>query len=106
MQHKGTQRLLTSRLELRRLTLADAEQMFAHWAADREVTRFLTWPPHATVDVTRGVLEEWVAGYGADDFYQWGIVLNETSELVGTISVVSIDDDVDAVEVGYCLGRA
>lgn len=42
MQHKGTQRLLTSRLELRRLTLADAEQMYAHWAADREVTRFLT----------------------------------------------------------------
>ncbi|MBQ9316918.1 MAG: GNAT family N-acetyltransferase [Atopobiaceae bacterium] len=106
MQHKGTQRLLTSRLELRRLTLADAEQMYAHWAADREVTRFLTWPPHATVDVTRGVLEEWVAGYASDDFYQWGIVLNETSELVGTISVVSIDDDVDAVEIGYCLGRA
>ena len=106
MQHKGTQRLLTSRLELRRLTLADAEQMYAHWAADREVTRFLTWPPHATVDVTRGVLEEWVAGYASDDFYQWGIVLNKTSELVGTISVVSIDDDVDAVEIGYCLGRA
>ena len=106
MQHKGTRTLLTPQLELRRLTMDDAEQMYAHWASDTEVTRFLTWPPHATIDVTRGVLREWVAGYASDDFYQWGIVLNETSELVGTISVVNIDEDVAAVEIGYCLGRA
>ena len=106
MQHKGTKTLFTPRLTLRELTVDDAEQMYAHWAADAEVTRFLTWPPHATVDVTREVLDTWVAGYASDDFYQWGIVLTETSELVGTISVVDINEEVEAVEVGYCLGRA
>lgn len=106
MQHKGTRTLFTPRLELRRLATDDAAQMYAHWTADDEVTRFLTWQAHETVDVTRELLGAWVASYAADDFYQWGIVLTETSELVGTISVVNIEEDIDAVEIGYCLGRA
>ena len=106
MHHKGTRTLFTPRLVLRRLTTADAEHMYAHWAADAEVTRFLTWPPHASIDVTREVLGTWVTSYASDDFYQWGIVLTETSELVGTISVVNLAEDIEEVEVGYCLGRA
>ena len=98
--------LFTPRLVLRRLTAADAEHMYAHWASDAEVTRFLTWPPHASIDVTRKVLGTWVASYASDDFYQWGIVLTETSELVGTISVVNLAEDINEVEIGYCLGRA
>lgn len=106
MQHKGTITLRTPRLVLRRLAVCDAQQMYAHWACDPEVTRFLTWPPHANPDVTRAILGEWVARYDADDFYQWGIELVETGELVGTISVVGIDESIEAVEIGYCLGRA
>jgi len=40
MNHRGTQKLETERLILRRLTEADAEAMFRNWASDPEVTRY------------------------------------------------------------------
>lgn len=106
MQHKGTATLDTPRLVLRRLTVADAEQMYAHWTSDDEVTHFLTWETHGNVEATRALLGEWVEDYKSDDVYQWGIVLAQTNELIGTISAVSLDEAVDAVEIGYCMGRA
>lgn len=105
MHHLGTKTLHTPRLTLRQHTLADAEPMYANWANDAEVTRFLTWQPHADVSVTRQILESWVSSYAQDDYYQWGIVLRETDELIGSISVVDLDESIDAVEIGYCLGR-
>ena len=105
MRHLGTQTLLTPRLVLRRNTVDDAPQMFSHWANDHEVTRYLTWQPHASVDQTRQILEGWVASYEQPDFYQWGIELRETGELIGNISMVDCDESIDSVEIGYCLGR-
>lgn len=41
MNFKGTERLETERLILRKLTLGDAENMFKNWASDDEVTKYL-----------------------------------------------------------------
>ena len=46
LTHKGTQRIETPRLILRRAIWEDAQAMFNNWASDPEVTKFLTWPPH------------------------------------------------------------
>ena len=105
MNHTGTTQLHTERLTLRRFALDDAQAMFDNWASDAEVTRFLTWPAHATTDVSASVLESWVAQYDQPDFYQWAICLRETGEPVGSISVVSCQDEVSALEIGYCIGR-
>ena len=56
MNHKGTVRLETERLVLRRFVLDDAPAMFANWTNDEDVTRFLTWPVHVTVGVTEAVV--------------------------------------------------
>ncbi|MDR1821377.1 MAG: GNAT family N-acetyltransferase, partial [Oscillospiraceae bacterium] len=71
MQHKGTITLETGRLILRRFAPSDAEAMFRNWANDPEVTKFLTWPPHGTVEVTRAVIDSWVSGYESADKYEW-----------------------------------
>lgn len=42
MEHKGTVTLETERLILRRFQLEDAQAMYRNWAADDEVTKFLT----------------------------------------------------------------
>jgi ribosomal-protein-alanine N-acetyltransferase len=89
MNHTGTTQLHTERLTLRRFALDDAQAMFDNWASDAEVTRFLTWPAHASVEVTASVLGDWIAQYAQPDFYQWAICLRETGEPVGSISVVS-----------------
>lgn len=57
MSRKGApERLETERLLLRRPSLADADSVFSRYAGDPEVTRFLGWPTHRTIDDTRAFL--------------------------------------------------
>nr|WP_280954062.1 GNAT family N-acetyltransferase [Lactococcus protaetiae] len=42
----------TNRLILRKITLADAEDMF-EFTSDPEVARYVTYPPHENLDVTK-----------------------------------------------------
>ena len=48
--------LTTERLELRFPTVKDAEAVFAAYATDPEVTRYMTWRPHESIEVTREFL--------------------------------------------------
>lgn len=106
MRHIGTQRLETERLILRRFTADDAMAMFHNWASDDEVTQFLTWPTHSSVEVTRAVLDDWVSSYAKENFYQWAIVLKEHGDdPIGSISAVGMNDSISMVHIGYCIGR-
>lgn len=111
MKHLGTKQLETQRLILRRFELSDAEAMFRNWASDDEVTRFLMWPSHTDVSVSEAILKDWVGKYSDLKFYQWAITLKanvnepEGSEPIGCISVVDMDDRLDMVHIGYCIGR-
>lgn len=105
MKHKGTVRLETDRLILRPFTSKDALPMFRNWASDEEVTRFLTWPAHKDVKVSRRVIADWCKGYEAPDYYQWAIELKEGKEPVGSISAVKTDDRTESATIGYCIGR-
>ena len=104
MHHVGTQTITTERLVLRRFTLEDADAMFRNWCSDDEVTRYLTWPSHASVDETREVLASWVQDYENASFYQWAIELRNLGEPIGSISCVELDEDLSSIEVGYCIG--
>lgn len=107
MKHCGTQRIETERLVLRRFTADDAEPMFRNWASDPEVTRYLTWPPHADAGVTGSTLAGWVSSYRQDNYYNWAIVLKDHgSDPIGNISAVDQDDDIASIQIGYCLGKA
>lgn len=106
MKHCGTEYIETERLILRRLVESDAEAMYKNWASDKEVTKFLMWQPHEDISVTEEILKEWISNYSKLDFYQWAIVLKENGdEPIGTISVVSHDDTVGKVHIGYCIGK-
>ena len=105
MEHKGTRRIETERLILRRLTVEDAENMFNNWANDAEVTKYLTWPTHKSVEVTKSLLVAWVEDYQKSDCYQWCIELKGIGQPIGTIGAVEIDESVGDVEIGYCIGR-
>lgn len=106
LTHKGTRRLETPRLVLRRFTMDDAQAMFHNWASDPEVTRFLTWPVHSDLAVTCAVLQSWVEGYENENFYQWAIVPKDLGAPIGSISVMRQNDHVETAEIGYCIGRA
>lgn len=104
MNHIGTIEMATERLTLRRFMIEDAESMFYNWASEEEVTRYLTWPTHASVEDSEGVIKEWMAAYEDKKTYQWAIELNDLEQPIGSISAIKVDDDIDAVEVAYCIG--
>lgn len=72
MKHIGTKNIETERLILRRFTLDDADAMYRNWASDDEVTKYLIWSAHSSVDITKMVLADWVESYKNDDNYNWG----------------------------------
>lgn len=106
MENKGTKRLETNRLILRQFKIEDAEDMYNNWTTDAEVTRFLTWSPHPDIDFTRGLLENWIGKYSEPTWYNWAIELKETGEVVGNISVVKLNERIEAADIGYCMGKA
>ncbi len=107
MKNCGTQRIETDRLILRRYVIEDADAMYKNWASDSEVTKFLTWQPHSSVEVSRGIIENWLKKYSDKKYYQWAIVLKANgNEPIGDISVVHMNEDISMVHIGYCLGRA
>ena len=105
MNHCGTVQLETDRLILRRFTVNDAESVFFNWASDDEVTRYLTWPTHQSTAVSCGYMEYCVKGYDDPAFYQWGIELKDTHELIGNISVVKVIDEIGSLEFGWVIGK-
>jgi len=106
MTHKGTVRQETDRLVLRRFVEADAEDVFNNWANDPEVTKYLRWPPHGDISITRGFMKTRLDNYAKEDFYSWAMELKETGQVIGTIAVVSQREDIRSVEIGYAMGRA
>ena len=103
LTHKGTRELQTERLTLRRFAAEEAPIMYRNWASDDEVTKFLTWPTHASVEVSEMVLADWLENYERDDYYQWAIVFE--GEPIGSIAVVSRSDRIEKAEIGYCMGK-
>lgn len=69
MKNLGTKTIETKRLILRKFSLSDAEDMYKNWASDDKVTKFLTWPTHAELEISRRVIDKWVKDYLDDKKY-------------------------------------
>lgn len=105
MKHLGTKSIETERLILRKFSIEDAEYMYKNWAGDSEVTKYLTWPTHSSVKTSENVIKMWEKNNDSLDQYQWCIELKDIGEAIGSISVVNLKEDINAVEVGYCIGK-
>lgn len=96
--------LPTERLILRRMTQADAEDVFAY-ASDPEVARRTVWEAHETLDDSRAFLrraEQWYAdGFGGP----WGLVHRQEQRIIGTCGLI-LTLHHQRGELGYALGRA
>lgn len=94
-------KLETKRLILRKITAEDADEAFCHWTNSKQATKYLTWAPHETVDITRG----WFLYQEQNQYEEWGIVLKETNQLMGNISVVEEKPTTKTKTLGYVLGE-
>ncbi len=101
----GTVFLETKRLMMRQFKVDDASEMYHNYSSNPNVTKFLSWKHHKSIEETKLLLELWVKQYSLKGYYQWAIVLKETNEIIGAISFVHIWSELNKIEVGYCLGE-
>lgn len=104
LEHAGTREIKTQRLLLRRLREDDAGAMYTNYASDSEVTRYLTWQAHKSIEVSRKYIAVLVSEYGDQDTYRWGVEFG--GEIIGVIDVVDCDIKNSVCEIGYVIGKA
>ncbi len=97
--------LETPRLWLRRMTLADADDIFAY-SRDPEVSRHVLWDAHRSIHDSRAYLRYIQRQYRAGEPSSWGIESKETGHLIGTIGFMWWNREYHSAEVGYSLSRA
>jgi len=101
----------TDRLILRQLTLDDAETSYRNWTGDLEVSRYVSWLPHHSIDETIEWLKEieWKIDNAGNvisrDNYIWGFVLKETGELFGSGGLIW-EERWRLYQVGYNIKRS
>jgi [ribosomal protein S5]-alanine N-acetyltransferase len=96
--------LVTSRLQIRRLTLADAPPFFAIFS-NAEVMRYWSSPPLAAMAQAEEKIASILAHYEAGDLFQLGVIRKSDAQLIGTCTMHQIHLQNRRAEIGYALGR-
>jgi len=76
----------TERLHVRRLRSPDASLVFENWAQSTEVTRFLVWRPHESVDESVAHAQRCEAAWDDGSSYTWIIDDRNTGAPLGSIA--------------------
>jgi len=96
--------LRTPRLLLRRFRMEDADAVFAY-ARDPEMTRFVFWQAHASIEDSREFLQRTLQGY-ADGFPPvWAIEHLADRTVIGSCAYHEVSIMNLRGEIGYALAR-
>jgi RimJ/RimL family protein N-acetyltransferase len=93
----------TQRLRLRPPVMEDAEEIFLRYAQDAEVTKYLTWRAHKSVETVREFLGFCLRELKAGRWVQWVIAKKDDRQLIG---MIGLKVDGHKAELGYVLARA
>jgi RimJ/RimL family protein N-acetyltransferase len=97
----------TEHLLARPPRVSDGPAAFACYASDPEVTRYLTWKPHADASTVAEFFavcsSHWRTSSGREGHYPWLLFRRGSNELVGSIAV---DLEGHTALFGYVFGRA
>ena len=96
--------LITERLELRLLTLADAPAAFEIYG-DPEVMRHVAGGTLPDVPATEAMIQQVIAHQRMHGYSWWGVIERATGELVGDAGLYSYEGTGPDVEVGYTFRR-
>lgn len=97
--------LETQRLRLRRLTMRDAQDIFAY-SRDPQVARYVLWEAQTSLSDARAYLRFMLRKYRLGEPASWGIEWKESGQIIGTIGFMWIQRENASAEVGYSLSRS
>ena len=94
----------TERLILRGIKVEEAEQVFNTWTSDEEVSRFMRWSTHKSVEETKQWIMMEQENCKKDNYFDWGIELKEIGKLIGSIGAHYVPE-IDRYEIGYGIAK-
>jgi RimJ/RimL family protein N-acetyltransferase len=77
--------------------------MFSSYCHDEEVTRYLTWNPHPSVEATREFLAQKLKEQTEPNHFDW--LITKEGQIIGSIALVNLYDG-GGFEIGYCLAHS
>lgn len=90
----------TERLQLRQLDVTDAERLYTIFS-DSNVFQYYGMEPHVSLSETEQMLAGMLDGIESGAVMRWGIVMKDTSDLIGTIGFHNRAPRHRRAEVGY-----
>ena len=93
----------TRRLHLRRPVSGDADLIFRAYAQDTQVTRYLVWVPHASVETTKNFISDCENRWINLAAFPYVITRKEDGELLG---MIDIRPNGHRADFGFVLARA
>ncbi|RPJ28355.1 MAG: N-acetyltransferase [Chloroflexi bacterium] len=96
------ERIETERLILRKPRVDDAPDIFTAYAQDTEVTRYLTWCPHKSVEETYQIVGQMLKHWEAGSAYPYAITRKDSDTLLG---MIAMHPDGPKLAIGYVLAR-
>lgn len=60
---------------------------------------------HCDIDITKNIIDIWIKNYINLESYQWVIEIKEKRKIIGSISLINIDNILEKCEIGYCIGK-
>ena len=96
----------TERLILRRFEISDAEDVFNNYCNNDNVTKYLSWKTHQTIDETKEYLNNVaLPKYQKENSYLWAVVLKETNQVIGSIEASKVDTELKSIMFGWVLSE-
>jgi ribosomal-protein-alanine N-acetyltransferase len=92
--------LTTERLTLRKLTIEDAEDIYALRSDDR-VNKFIDRPKAHSVDDARNFINQLRSRGSNSELLYWAIIHKRNSKLIGTIMYWNISEEENTSEIGF-----
>jgi ribosomal-protein-alanine N-acetyltransferase len=99
-------KLKTERLFLRPPSIDDEEELY-HLMSDSNLTRFLTWEPHTSIETTKSLIQNLIVAQQNDKGYHWCVCL--TDEIIGLVSLIDVKRKIrtwtlNRAELSYWIG--
>jgi len=102
VEMKVPESLQTARLFLRKPRPEDAPLLFAAYAQDASVTRYLVWRPHTDISEAHDFVDRVIARWQAGTEFFWFLFTRDDGEMVGGICARKEDL---GFQLGFVLAR-
>lgn len=97
--------LTSKRLVLRPFVIDDAASLFS-WASDDDVTRYLRFQSHDTLQESQRVIKRWIHDAQHPPFFHWALERREDCRVIGSMGIEIISAHDNRGEIGYCLSKS